>query len=104
MSIVREWDVSFFLDAAQEQPIDDTVELGDVWEGETREKTIYVRNNESAWANDLTYEVDTRKVTINGPTDLSPGQVAPLIIKWAPDETSIGLKDDLKIGGRLVYR
>jgi len=103
MSVVREWDSSFYADSEATQPIE-SIEIGEVWEGEVKEDVIYIRNNEPAFIRDIIFKLNKEDATIEGPETMLPHQVAPITIRWNPNEMSIALKADIEISATLVYR
>jgi len=101
--VMREWDSSFYADSEATQPIE-SIDVGEVWEGEVKEDVIYIRNNEPTLVRDIEFELNKRDATIEGPEVMLPHQVAPITIRWNPDEASIALKGDIEISATLVYR
>lgn len=106
MSIPRDWGLKFYetpQDAENDITIN-TIDLGDIWEGETGEKTVYMRNTPLHNIKDIEYETGTPQVTVSGPPNLQPGELASLTVMWKPTLASFGLKDDLIIRGIIIYR
>jgi hypothetical protein len=103
MSVQKKWECSFYEDIELENPIT-IISLGDVWYGEEKEKTIYLRNDENTIVRDIIFQTDREDVVITGPMSMVPYGVELVMIKWKPKEDSLGLNIDIKIKGTLVYR
>lgn len=81
MSEPRPWKVSFYSDQEATDEIE-SINLGEVWEGESVERTVYMRNDEPHYARDITFNVAVPEVSVEGPDTLLSGAVAPLRLRW----------------------
>ncbi len=81
MSERKPWRVSFYSDAEARDEIDG-IDLGEVWDGESVERTVYMRNDEPHYARDITFNVAVPEVTVEGPDTMLSGAVAPLLLRW----------------------
>ncbi|GAI92606.1 unnamed protein product [marine sediment metagenome] len=100
----RIWNVSFYSDREATVPID-TIDLGEVWDSDTTEGVIYMRNDEPHYAYEITINAREPEVTAEGPSELAPGEVAPLKVRWAPRLGGmLSLKSGLGVCAVLVMR
>ena len=106
MSTLREWGLRFhetMRDVEDNEQLD-SIDLGDVWDGETGEKTVYMQNGSLYSVKDIEYETNNDKVEVVGSSDLQPGEVVPLMVRWTPGLDSFGLNDELVVRGTIIYR
>lgn len=77
----RLWKVSFYSDVKCMIPVD-VIDLGELWDGESVERVVYMRNDEPHYAQDITFNVAVPEVSVEGPDTLLSGAVAALKLRW----------------------
>ena len=98
----RVWKCTFY-DDPDTLDILGTIDMGEIWAGETVQKTVWLRNDENFLVRDITYAVSIEDVIVNGPKVLTPRQIAPVDITWNPQvDVESGLLDSLIVTGTLV--
>lgn len=104
MSELRSWGVSFYSDVEATDEIE-SIDLGEVWEGESAEVTVYMRNDEPHYARDISFNVAVPEVTVEGPDTMLPGAVSPLRLRWGSKAgVELSLRSDVEVRAVLVLR
>ncbi|GAG00106.1 unnamed protein product [marine sediment metagenome] len=98
----RVWKCTFY-DDLDGLEILGVIDMGEIWAGESVQKTVYVRNEENFIVRDITYATAAEDVIISGPGVLTPRQIGPVDITWNPQvDVESGLLDSLIVTGTLV--
>lgn len=84
------------------------IHFGKVKAGETKEVTVYLKNDSKAVLTNLIYEFPTLPPTevlkVEGPITIQPEAIEALKVKWSPSmEFKQALTVSLKITGEEVY-
>lgn len=104
MSEIRPWKVSFYSDMETRDEVD-SINLGEVWDGESVERVVYMRNDEPHFARDISFSVADPAVSVDGPETLLPGAVAPLRLRWASEPgAELSLRRDVEVRAVLLLR
>ena len=106
MSMSREWGLHFHetMRDVEENKQLDSIDLGDVWDGEIGEKMVYMQNGPLYSVKNIEYKTNNDKVEIVGPPHLDAGEVASLMVRWVPGLDSFGLNEELVVRGVIIYR
>ncbi|MCK5613401.1 hypothetical protein KAR91_66640 [Candidatus Pacearchaeota archaeon] len=98
----RVWKCTFY-DDPDTLEILGVIDMGEIWAGETVQKTVWLRNDENFLVRDITYAVSIEDVIVNGPKVLTPRQIGPVDITWSPQvDIESGLLDSFIVTGTLV--
>lgn len=98
------WEVSFYSDAEATREID-TIELGEIWDGEVAEGIVFMRNDEPHYARGIVIIAQEPEITVEGPETMRSGEVAPLKVTWQSTPGGlISLRINLGLCATLVMR
>jgi len=97
--------MKLFKDKDLKQELTNTLDLGTVLAGETKEYIYYVLNNTDSELTDLKFKIEKEEVqVVEFPKELKKNEVGTLKIKWTPSITiKSGLQTIIKIDGFEIW-
>ena len=96
--------MSFFLDEGATDEIE-SINLGEVWDGESVGRVVYMRNNEEHYARDISFTVADPGLVVEGPDTMLPGEVAILKLLWTTEPgAELSLRSGIEARAVLLLR